>query len=251
MAEENQNFLDPDKGINPENLSDELKEVYKSMQADYTRKTQAIADEQKQFQEERTGFEEKLKEFGAVENEVQQWRQWYANLETTIDDDDTKVDLENLNLNSTDDLNDDPTKHALSEVQKILDEKFSTYDQRFSTLEQSLKDTSDQTGRMFSYNAQLNELSSEFPSLNRKELLDYALENGQTDLRKAYEDLHRDEIINAEVEKRLKLKEAEDRTAGITGTGKQVILKSGDGVPKSFAEASEQVLKQRASEGKF
>ena len=46
--------------INPEELSPELKETYKSMQGDYTRKTQAIADLRKGYEDSEAKFEEKL-----------------------------------------------------------------------------------------------------------------------------------------------------------------------------------------------
>jgi hypothetical protein len=104
---------------------------------------------------------------------------------------------------------------------------------------------------MFNYHAQLNELRERFPGLNKQELLDYALKTGQPDLEAAYKTLHQDDLIESEVQKRLEEKLKVERTKGIRGPGQQVILKHKTGTPKTFEEANEMILNERAAAGLY
>lgn len=233
--------------IDPETLSDELKVIYKSMQGDYTAKTQAVADMRKEFTTKETEFEEKLKLFGAAENEVKQWRDWYKQLEEQTKDvkPDGDVKLDDINLN-LDPNNDDPTK-ANVEMRKTLtalDQQIKDLQGEITSVHTGMKDSRDQTNRMFSYNAQLGELVVKYPDINKQEVLDHALEIGQTNLEKAYKDLHQEDLITAEVEKRVKEELDKERTEGPTtkGPGRQVIIQSNKDTPKTFAEASQQIL---------
>lgn len=242
MAEENKNKFTE---IDPETLSDDLKAIYKSMQADYTQKTQGIASIRKEFADKEAQFEEKLKSYGAVENEVKQWRDWYKQLEEQTKDDksDMNVDLDKLDLDSN---NDNPTNAnaGLSKMIKTLEQQIEGLKGELTSVHSGLKDSRDQTNKMFSYQAQLNELADKYPGLNKQEVLDHALDIGQTNLEKAYKDLKQDDLIQAEVDRRVKEELDKERTSGITtnGPGHQVVMRSNENTPKTFAEASEQIL---------
>jgi len=230
--------------LDPETLSDELKAIYKSMQGDYTTKTQALADMRKEFEGKETKFEEQLKSYGAVENEVKQWRDWYKQLEEQTKE--VKPNEGLLSLTSLDPNNDDPDKASahLSQMVKALDQQIKDLKGELTSVHGGLKDSRDQTNRMFSYQAQLGELASKYPGLNKQEVLDHALNIGQTNLEKAYRDLKQDDLIAAEVERRVKEEMDKERTVGVgvKGPGRQVIVRRNEGTPKSFAEASEQIL---------
>jgi len=231
--------------LDPETLSDELKAIYKSMQGDYTTKTQELANMRKEFEGKETKFEEQLKAHGAVENEVKQWRDWYKQLEEQTKEGDLGegTNVENLNFDSN---NDDSSKlnAELNKMLKGFEQQISDLKGELTSMHSGLKDSRDQTNKMFSYQAQLSELASKYPGLNKQEVLDHALEIGQTNLEKAYRDLHQDDLINAEVEKRVQAELDKERTSGVgtKGPGHQVIVRSGDNTPKTFAEASEQIL---------
>ena len=141
--------------LDPENLSDELKEIYKSMQADYTRKTQELAEKRKEFTEKESSWEDKLKSFGAIENEVKQWRDWYKQLEEqAIGGDKQAQTLPNVGDLADVTDNDDPNA-KLTGVIKTLEQQIKDLEGELTSIHGSLKDSRDQTNRMFNYQAQL------------------------------------------------------------------------------------------------
>ena len=90
MAEGDQNDLF--KGINPEELSPELQALYKSMQSDYTKKTTDLANKTKEWEAKEQQYIEQVKNSGALEQEVNQWRGWYQSLADQNDDDNGRDD---------------------------------------------------------------------------------------------------------------------------------------------------------------
>ena len=240
--------------INQDDLTPELLATYKSMQADYSRKTQALASQREEFTDKETKWEEQLVSHGAVEQENKQWRDWYQKTfpegetqekQTTTSPETSKEDLSYL---------DEPGAEKFSSLVKGLKEAHSTelsaMQDQIENLRTTVKDTTDQTSRMFNYHAQLAELGQKYEGLDKQELLDHALKTGQPDLESAYKVLHQDELIDAEVALRLEKRLKEERTKGIQGPGQQVILRpTGEKSPKSFAEASELVLQERAAQG--
>jgi hypothetical protein len=238
--------------LDPEALPEDLKKLYKSMQADYTRKTQDLASRRKEYDERENQWKDQLKTYGAAEQEVQQWRDWYKNL---TEQSGQKTEQQQVASKPAEDLSylDEPDseglKKYLTEMQSSYSKNIDTLKEEITNLRAALHDTTDRTSRMFNYHAQLNELGIKYKDLNKKELLDYALKTGQPDLDKAYKDLHQDDFIESEVEKRLAEKEKEWRTRGIRGPGQQVIIRSRQEGPKSFTEASEQIIKERAAQG--
>jgi len=239
--------------IDPETLAPELKQLFKGMQADYTRKTQDLAGKRKEFEEKETGFEDKLKEYGAVEQEVKQWRDWYAGLEENPDPGtpDPKADpvIDPKTPNYLDEPGSEGVKKYLDDWTQSRDKENTELKTLVETLQEQIKDTTNQTSRMFSYHAQLNDLAGQYPELDKQELLDHALKAGQMDLTKAYKDLHQDELIDEEVKKRVEEELKKQRTQGIRGPGQQVIVKPGKDVPKNFDEATQSILDERATAG--
>jgi hypothetical protein len=85
-------------------------------------------------------------------------------------------------------------------------------------------------------------------------VLQTAKEKGVGDLKTAYDLAYRDELLNKEVEERVKKtleeKEAERRKTLETGSGTiPLTFERPKEVPKSFTEATQQFLKERALEG--
>ena len=239
--------------INPEDLAPELKQLYKSMQADYTRKTQDLSTRRQEYTDKETQWEDKLKSFGAAEQELTQWRDWYKSLSENENETTKKAETQTLAKSQELSYLQEPGQEELRKHLEGLQTSHSTevkgLQEEIRAIRATLKDTTDQTSRMFNYHAQLNELGSKYKGLNKQELLDYALKSGQPDLERAYKDLHQDDLIEIEVARRLEDKLKEQRTQGIRGPGQQVILRSKQGTPKSFDEANEQILQERAAQG--
>ena len=116
---------------------------------------------------------------------------------------------------------------------------------------EALKNSQNQLMRMFDYQAQLSDLALAHPELDRSKLLEHAQATGQTDLNKVYEDLYREDIITKAVDERVAEREKELRARSISTPGKQVIYKPNQKLPKSFEEATQSILNERAVEGKL
>jgi molecular chaperone GrpE (heat shock protein) len=235
--------------IDPNSLPPELQSLYKEMQADYTRKTTELADIRKHSEQERQRFEEQLRTYGGMEQELQHWRSWYehisANPEALKTGQQDSSSLTNQG-DGGDELDlGDRTVQQVTNLQKTIDE----LKQQLESVQGTVNATSDRTGRMFAYHTQLSDLMREHPTVDRDKLVQHAVNRGMTDLKAAYEDLYRDDIINAEVEQRLETRLREERAKGITGAGRQVVVRPHTEGPRSFSEATQQILDQRASEG--
>ena len=247
--------------INPEDLAPELKTIYKSLQGDYTRKTQDISARKKEYDEREGAFEEKLKSFGAAEQENQQWRDWYKSvydedgtMKEQAQEASTQTIAQTIAQTAKDvDYMNEPGNEELKKYFTTLEsshaDELKTLRDEITSLQTNVKNTTDQTSRMFNYHAQLNELDGKYKGFNKQELLDHALKTGQPDLDRAYKDLYQDDLIEAEVNSRLDAKLSEARTKGIRGPGQQVIVRTKDGTPKTFTEATENILNERSAAG--
>jgi hypothetical protein len=232
------NTEDSFTNIDPATLSPELQEIYKSMQAGFTKKTQEFSQRQKEFADKEANWEENLKKYGAVEAENRKWNEWYQGLqEAETEEPAQKLELpaENTDTSSPD------IREYLEQFQAAQSSTVNNLTQEVETLKTALKNSTDQTSRMFNYQSQLGELEKTYENLDKQEVLDHALKIGQPDLKKAYADLHHDDLIAHEVEKRLAEELAKQRTQGIRAGAQQIIVKTRDNAPKSFAEATEQI----------
>jgi len=243
------------KSINPEELPDELQEIYKSMQADYTRKTQQLAEMRKEFTEKESTWQEKLKQAGAAEHELKQWRDWYASLEAEVE-----KELSNPGVPANPAQPSDQSQPGQQTVdpnalKSVLDQELSTLRQTIKDLQGQLASQEDKTKRMFSYHAQLANLRAErgLNDEDQRKVLDYALENGLTDLNRAYKDLYADQLFEEEVQRRVEEALKKERTRGpsAAGSGHPYTYKTPAKLPKTFEEATEQIISDLRAEGKL
>ncbi len=225
--------------IDPDTLSPELQEIYKTMQAGFTKKTQAFAEREKGFLEKEQKWEEGLKTMGAVEEENKKWHTWYEGLEDSQES--TKEEAKTDPLESLKEDNPD-IRAILSAFQETQSTQVNNLTQELESLKSTVKQTNDQTSRMFNYQSQLGELAEQYEGLDKQAVLDHALKIGQPDLKKAYSDLYHEDLISQEVEKRVQEELEKQRTQGIRASAQQVIVRSKQNAPKSFAEATEQIL---------
>lgn len=253
MADENKDTQQTDElfkdlNVNPNELAPELQKLYKSMQADYTRKTQSLAEFRKESSAKEQEYMQRLQNYGAMEQEVTQWRDWYKSLE-----DQTKQDDEGAQKLKEDELRQQLSKGepaANAEMLKRLEEQVTGLKSELLNAQKAMTDSSKRVDRMFNYQAQLADLASKHSGLDKQKLLDFALKNGQVDLEKAYTDLYRDDIVEEQVQRRLKEELAKTRTDGIHSSSRPVIVKRSE-KPLSWEEATEAIVKERAVQGKL
>jgi len=211
------------------------------MQADYTRKQQERVEYEQafegEFQQKEQSYLDRIKSAGSMEQELTQWREWYKSLE----DKDGEVDDGVFGSDAGDDygLSDDRYDKVIAKMNSELE----SLRNELSSVHTAVKNTGDRTSKMLGFHAQLDDLSAQYKGLDKQKLLDHALAKGETDLTRAYQDLYHDELVEAEVLRRLDEERATERTKGIHGPGRQVIIRPIQGAPKTFGEASEQILK--------
>lgn len=231
------------KGIDPEKLPEDMKKIYKNLQADYTRKTQELAEQRKSFEAKEQQWMGQLKNTGAMEQEVKQWREWFKSIEAQAKDDgkDGKG------------AKDEPDPKLLEEhpeLGKLMDSfktEIGTLQTQLQSFDAAFREQGDRVNRMFGLQSQLTDLMRKDPGLDKDQLLKFATDNRITDLSKAYKEMNYDKLIDAEVDKRLQAKLAEKHTDGI-GSGGHV-LRRGESTPKTFGEATERILKEKAANG--
>jgi len=226
--------------IDPATLAPELQEIYKSMQAGFTKKTQEFADKSKDFTAKEEKWEDELKKFGAVDAENKKWHEWYQGLpEQNSEESTEKLDVqipEDTNESSPD------LRKYIEDFQTSQSSSVNNLQTEIDNLKAALKTSTDQTSRMFNYQSQLGELEKEYEDLDKQKVLDHALKIGQPDLKKAYSDLYHDDLIEHEVKKRLTEELKKARTQGIRSGAQQVVVKPRTNAPKSFAEATQQIV---------
>ena len=244
----NEAELFKDLGINPNDLAPEMQKLYKSMQADYTRKTQTLAEMRKDWTTKEQDFMGKLQNYGALEQEVGQWREWYKTLEDQVGGDD-KAALELKEKELKEKLSKGEPDAYQAVIQRLEGEitglkgKLGEYDKAFGERDKRVD-------RMFNYQAQLADLKDKYPKLDKSKLLEHALKNGQTDLEKAYKDLYADDILEERVQARLKEEVAKMRTDGIHSPARPMVVKT-SGKPLSFDDATEMIVRERLRDGKM
>ena len=227
--------------IDPTTLSPELQEIYKSMQAGFTKKTQEFSEKLKLYQEKERQWEDGLKKYGAIEEENKKWHAWYQGLQEADSDPDPEPDQTLHQDPQTQDPENFDVRNYLEKFQQSQSSTVNNLKQELAQLKAALKQSTDQTSRMFNYQSQLSELEKEYEGLDKQKVLDHALKIGQPDLKKAYSDLYHDDLIQREVDKRLQEELAKQRTQGIRAGAQQVIVKTRNNAPKSFAEATQQI----------
>ena len=235
------------KGIDPDKLPDDLKKMYKNLQADYTKKTQGLAEQRKQFEAKEQQWMGQLRDKGALEQEVVQWRNWFKSIE------DQAKDGKDGKGGDDDALNPDLAAKN-PDVAKLVDglnAKIGTLQTQLQSFDAAFKDQGDRTFRMFNLQSQLNDLIRTHPDLEKDKLLKFAADNRMPDLNRAYSELYHDKIIDEEVQKRVQAELNKQRTSGITTTGGQHVLRRSDKTPKTFGEATQAILQEKLTNGTY
>lgn len=176
--------------LNPEDLSDELQATYKSMQGDYTRKTQELADARKQIETDQATWNqqnaEKFETLGSVQKEVEQWRAWSASLQNQKKDDDQ---------DDSSSESDDTFEGSEKMTKRLMELENS-----IAALKQTSDKSNVEVGRMLRYQDELNDLKATDPGVDKEKMIEFMLKEGISDPRRAYRELYQDEIIEREAQ---------------------------------------------------
>jgi len=250
--------------INPDDLPPELQVVYKSLQRDYTKKRQADSNRAREAEERLTQLEaqtakqaEYIEQAQAyivsLENTNTDWQKFF---ETNKDKLETKMSDDKLSEKEKEILNTDKkllTKAELADLDEYFEGKFG---KGFSELSSQVKKLTTQV----KFGQQLNEIDrtygGQLKSIDRDKIINRAIERGDGDAFKAFDDVYGADLKEAEFTDRLAkekekwIEESKNKAmAGITSAHKPHIYVRPDNAPRTYEEASEQTINELAASG--
>lgn len=217
-----------------------LSKLHQAMTAGVTKKFQSSAEERKQLQKT---IESLQSQVGELDGGLQEWENWFTSNKDT---------LSNLGRS-------DPDPNKGRRVRSNEGDE-GMYEKKFNQLVQAINQAGTQIdrklghmGKMLTLSMQLNDLYRKNPQMDGEKLLDAALKSGETDLNRAYDEVYRDDILNQHVEEKLKPRVEEEVQKRMTRveTGSAAVPVKFDvpkETPKSWTDAGEEFLKERAAE---
>ncbi|MBU2051530.1 MAG: hypothetical protein KKH61_21475 [Gammaproteobacteria bacterium] len=183
-----------------------------------------------------------------LEDKLYEWQDWYA-----------EAFPEGWNPKE-DEVTPTPTKESkrekgangptIQEVIEAINKGAAAFEKRLN----SLAESQGKLSNAFTLSLDLVEQKFAHPEMDIQKVLKTATEKGMGDLGAAYDVTYRDELIGKQVEEkvatRLKEKEAEAKKTLETGSGSiPLTFEKPKEAPKSFTDATQQFLKERATEG--
>lgn len=224
--------FDLDK-VKVDELPEAFREKVKGFQADYTRKTQALAEKEKKLTE-------------SVER-AKQWDQWYDRNKDTLQAYNEYAQKiargENVHAdnrkNDIDDKEPDDNDDPFTEDKKVKKEVVRLRED-FDTGKKQLEQT------IAGSNQMLLDLMEEIQTgdypfkINPKKVIEFAREEGVSDIKKAVQGAYKSELIEAEVNKRVEAKLEEEKAKQVNVVNntmpqgrvvKRVVKRGEDGRP--------------------
>lgn len=228
--------------FDPEKLPDDLKEVYKDMQRDYTSKTTEAANIRKEAELRAQELEQRLKSteqsllsYKQANDEWSAWSKTVADIkpadETDPDDELFSVPGSTKKARVTKRPEDERLTLELADKVRKLDEKLGRTE---TALDMAL---------------QIDDLRHKYPNIDPKRVVQAALDHKLVDLEEARSVAYREEDVKAEVERqvqeKLKALDEERRTKVLEGGGRpggDLFLKMPER-PRGWEETSEDILR--------
>lgn len=250
-------------GINPNELPPELLPLYKSMQADYTRKTQEAKAKMEEAERRVQEMEQQLQEItqnitqindyvAALEDANKKWEEWYERHK--LEDEQLlkgTQQQQQLTKQEVEVLSTDKSKLS-EEALKQLDEYFiNKYGKTFEQLADGLNKVSKQLGFKLQLDEVVRKYSKDIPDIDVQRVLKTAVETGTLDAKEAFERAYSNELLELEVKKRVeqRLKEIEEanRTKVLEGSsaniGQHIYVPRTEG-PRTYEEATQSILQE-------
>jgi hypothetical protein len=215
-----------------------LAKVYQSMQAGVTKKFQAWSDDNKKLQDSVKTLTQQVTE---LDSGLMEWENWFTQ---------NKDVLTNLGKSNQNDQDD---KKVKVKTDKELDDRYEKLVETFRGAANQFESRLNHLGRMLNLSMQLNDIVRLHPEVDGMKVLDSALKGGYQDLTLAYKEAYSEDILNKQVEEKLKPRLEEERlkreTNVETGSGATpMTFELPKEIPKTFTEAGHQFLEDRAKE---
>jgi hypothetical protein len=214
-----------------------LAKVYQSMQAGVTKKFQTWSDENKNLQQKVNTLTTQV---GELDSGLMEWENWFTQ---------NKDVLTNLGKSAQNDQDEGKKKKVKEEV----DDRYEELVNSFKGAAQQFESRLNHIGRMLNLSMQLNDIVRLHPEVDGMKVLDSALKGGYQDLNLAYKEAYGEDILNKQVEEKLKPRLEEElarrQTNVETGSGAvPMTFELPKELPKTFTEAGHQFLEDRAKE---
>ncbi len=221
--------------------SPELQKVYNAMKAGVTKKFQDWSGKTKDFK----ALETRLQQ---LEDKLYEWQDWYA--EAFPEGWNPKEEDITPNPNDKGKQGKGGDGPTIAEVIEAINKGAAAFEKRLN----SLAESQGKLSNAFTLSLDLVEQKFAHPEMDIQKVLKTATEKGLGDLGAAYDVTYRDELIGRQVEEkvatRMKEKEAEQKKTLETGSGSvPLTFEKPKEAPKSFTDATQQFLKERATEG--
>ncbi|MEM2125705.1 MAG: hypothetical protein QXQ53_04840 [Candidatus Methanosuratincola sp.] len=220
-----------------------LQRVYNAMKAGVTKKFQSWAEEKRAWEAERNKLTSTL---NAYEDALRQWEEWRPFIESYLSG---QLPLEEEEV-------EEPWSRRKGQKEEPDLSHFIRKDEAENMLRQLQNELSTMR-RMFDLSLQLDDLrrthSTKYPDVefDARKILSVALEKGYPSLEDAYLAAYKDHFIQKEVDSRLKSRLEEEmaklKAPSETGATAPTHFELPKEAPKSFSEATKQVLEELKS----
>ena len=219
-----------------------LSKVHQAMLAGVNKKFQSWAEENKGLKQQIATLQGELQE---LDSSLREWEDFFSQHRETIlkaiQGGDIQDSISNQNH---------PKKKGTN---METDDRYNQLIEQFQIVAQEFERRLHHLGNMLNLSIQLNDVMRRNPEADPMKILDAALKGKISDLNQAYKMAYEDELINKQVEERLKPRVDEElakRTTNVeTGSGAVPInFELPKELPKSMQEAGHQFLKERAEE---
>jgi hypothetical protein len=234
---------------------DKIQELFNNMEADYRRKTQAIADERKAFESEKESLMESA-------NRAEQWDVWWETKGQYLVEPKENLGSQSRNRSRLEEDEENPLE--------LLKKDISTRTEKFEKTIDGISKALGKLERVLRYGWDLDDLRPYHSQVlgdvpfDRDKLMEAAIKYGKPDLtidewKMLHDNVYRDEIIKRQVEsqvqdklktetEKLKTKVASERTPPAT-----FFKPPEENIPTSFNEAAQGALgilsEERAKRG--
>jgi chromosome segregation ATPase len=152
------------KGFDPTKLAPELQETYKSMQADYTRKTQELAEQRKTFESQIADLQRQYQE---ATGKLTQYEQYVLPYLSALKDSPKASDAATEPVASAPKYDPMDEESARAYTEWVIGQKAKEYSDQF---QQALKAMQDQQQFNWSIALQVPQLSQKYPKFNIQEV---------------------------------------------------------------------------------
>jgi len=162
--------------VKVEDLPQEIQDMVKGFKSDYTKKTQSLAKDRKDFE--------------TTKEESDKWKTWYTENETGIDE-----------FSKWKETQANATATSTTEPGEVTPDALAAYGQKLADIK---KDTSATVNQAYIQIRDLTKVSATDPEADWDKIIEVARKEGLTDMRKAYNICYQEKLTKKEVDEAVK-----------------------------------------------